>query len=431
MIRAAVSKWLAPQTPAEVRNWPFQFFDNGLGPIRWIDTDENGAIEPQRYLEVSAFHACVRVIAESVAALPFHLIRSSGETRERASDHPYYELIHSRPNPWQSAYEFVETLAGHVATWGNAYALKVYNGSPFVRELWPLHPSFITPQQLTNNEVVYDYLPGLGDDGRRFRSDQIVHIRYLSDNGFKGMVPMALSRGVIQLARSMDLYAQRFWANDARPGVILETSQPVPREAMENLRRQWEQLHRGVENAGRTAVLPAGVAAKQLAGATNDSAQLIEMRTFVVQEIARSMRVPCSLIGENSRSTYSNAEQEALNWANCLVPWCRRFESAFTRSLLDGMPGYGFQLDLRGQLRGDSAARAGYYRELFALGVLSPAEIRQLEDMPHLDKPGMDDHYIPVNNFAPIGTPTAEPGPQPVDTFEVDPLPSEGDEGEA
>lgn len=75
MIRAAVSKWLAPQTPAEVRNWPFQFFDNGLGPIRWIDTDENGAIEPQRYLEVSAFHACVRVIAESVAALPFHLIR--------------------------------------------------------------------------------------------------------------------------------------------------------------------------------------------------------------------------------------------------------------------------------------------------------------------------------------------------------------------
>lgn len=423
MIREAVANFFRRSPPAESRSWPYQFFDNGLGPIRWIDVTEDGSMEPQRYLEVSAFHACVRVIAESVAALPFHLIRSDGDSRERASDHPYYELVHDRPNPWQSSYEFVETLAGHVATWGNAYALKVYNGSPLVQELWPLHPSFITPQQLQNGDVVYDYLPALNDDGRRFRSDQIVHVRYLSDNGFKGMVPMALSRGVIQLARAMDVYSQKFWANDARPGVVLETAQPVPREALDNLRRQWEQLHRGADNAGRTAVLPAGVSAKIIAGATNDSAQMIEMRTFIVQEIARAMRVPCSLIGENSRSTFSNSEQEALNWANCLVPWCRRFESAFTRALLDGMPGYGFQLDLRGQLRGDSAARAAYYSQLFNLGVLSPSEIRQLEDMPHIDKPGMDEHYVPVNNVAPIGTPAEVVEPEPEAVVEIDPLP--------
>ena len=421
MIRQAVANLFRRRPPhAEERYFPpFPFFDNNLGPIRWIDADDGGCVEPQRYLEVAAFHACVRVISESIAALPFHLIRQSGETRERAVDHPYYRLVHNRPNAWQSSYEFVETLVGHVATWGNAYALKVYQGGPVVQELWPLHPSFVKPQQLQNNEIVYDYMSNTGDDGRRFRADQIVHVRYLSDNGYLGMVPMALSKGTVQLARAMDLYSQKFWQNDARPGVILETSQPVPKEALDNLRRQWEQLHRGSDNAGRTAVLPGGVSAKQLPGATNDSAQMIEMRTFVVQEIARAMRVPCSLIGENSRSTYSNAEQEALNWANCLVPWCRRVESAFERALLDDMPGYGFMLDLRGQLRGDSAARASYYRELFSLGVLSPSEIRQLEDMPYIDKPGMDDHYIPANNFAPIGTPAAAPDAVPV--MEVQP----------
>ena len=425
MIRQAVANLFRRAPPAADQRWfpPYPFFDNNLGPIRWIDADDGGPIEPQRYLEVSAFHACVRVISESVASLPFHLIRQSGDTRERASDHPYYRLVHDRPNPWQSAYEFVETLVGHVCTWGNAYALKVYRGSPVVQELWPLHPSFVKPQQLQNNEIVYDYMNNTGDDGRRFRADQIVHVRYLSDNGYLGMVPMALSKSVIQLARAMDVYAAKFWENDARPGVILETSQPVPKEALDNLRRQWEQLHRGADNAGRTAVLPSGVAAKQLPGATNDSAQMIEMRTFVVQEIARAMRVPCSLIGENSRSTYSNAEQEALNWANCLVPWCRRVESAFERALLDDMPGYGFMLDLRRQLRGDSAARASYYRELFALGVLSPSEIRQLEDMPHIDKPGMSDHYIPANNFAPIGTPAASEQPAEPAPVEIEPEP--------
>jgi HK97 family phage portal protein len=403
MIREAVSKFFGAQRfvglPA-----PVQFFDNGLGPIRWLPADDTAAGVPQRGLEVAAFHACVRVIAESVSSLPFHLLLNAGDVRQRDTTHPYDHLVHRRPNPWQTGYEFLEQLVGHTATWGNAYAYKKYGRSGLVEELWPLHPSTITPVQVGSNVWAYDYLPWEAGDAGRLASDQILHIRYLSDNGFVGLVPLALSANTIAMARSMDLAAKRFWDNDARPGVILETSQPVPQEALEKLRQQWEKLHRGTDNTGRTAVLPNGVSAKQLPATTAESSQLIQLRTFVVQEIARAMRVPCSLIGENSRSTFSNSEQEALNWAQCIVPWCRRVESAFQRALLDDMPDHTFQLDMRGMLRGDSAARAAYYTQLHSLSALSPNDIRRFEDMPPIANPAADEYYTPINN---IGTLTA------------------------
>ena len=415
MIRQAVSAFFGAKQPEQRFLGPgVQFFDNGLGPIKWIWPEDDAEGNASRAFQLSAFHACVRVIAESVASLPFHLIRENGDDRERAGGHHLYDLVHRRPNPWQSSYEMVEQHVQHVAVWGNAYLLKRYDGAGRVVELWPLHPSQVVPQQLDNNAIVYDYMGGQPDEARRFRDDQVIHTRYLSDDGFSGMVPVTLAAGVIDQARSMDVYASRFWKNDARPGVILETSQPVPQEALIKLRQQWEQLHRGAENAGRTAVLPNGVSAKQLPSVSNEASNWSEIRTFCVEEVARQMRVPGSLVG--LRTTYANSEQEALNWLNCIVPWCRRIESSFTRGLLDGLSGYSFQLDVRGMLRGDSAARASYYRELFALGVLSPSEIRRLEDMPRIDKPGMDEHYIPVNNFAPIGQqpePAPEPAPEP------------------
>ena len=385
------------------------FFENSLGPIRWIGPQDGTDVTQRHAFELAAFHAAVRVISESVASLPFHLLNTRGDVRERAEAHPLYTLVHDRPNPMQSSYEMLEQHVGHVATWGNAYLLKVYDSRGRVSELWPLHPSHVTPSQLVTNEVVYDYLAdgGQPDSARRFRSDRIIHTRYLTDNGYAGMVPLTLASGVIQQARSMDLYAQRFWANDARPGVILETSQPVPQEALTKLRQQWEQIHRGVGNAGRTAVLPNGVSVKQLPGVTNEASQWTAVREFCVYEVARAMRVPPSMLG--MPGTGANAEQEALTWMQALVPWCRRVESSFTRGLLDGLPGYAFQLDVRGVMRGDSAARASYYQAMLGSGVMTINEVRKLEDLPPLDAKAADEPFIPVNNLRPISQAYEQP----------------------
>lgn len=378
-----------------------------LPPINW--TDESNAArfhsDPAKSLQVAAFLACVRVLSESVAQLPCHLYRTNLDgTAEKAVDHWLYALLHDRPNPWQSSYEFRETLVAHTATWGNAFARKVFDGSGRVVELWPMHPSQVSVSRLANNAILYTFAePGIAP--RQFLDDQVCHFRWLSDNGYMGMVPLSLSAGVIGLARSMDRYAQKFWQNDARPGVIFESNQPIPPEAADKFRTHWERMHRGADNAGRTAILPNGVTIKELSGASNESAQLIEMRVFLVQEIARAMRVPCSMIGENSRSTFSNAEQEQLSFLqNTLVAWCRRIESALERSLLGGMPGYSIRLDVRGMLRGDSAARSAYYGALHSLGCLSPNDIRRLEDMPPIPSAGADEYYLPANNLSPLSS---------------------------
>jgi HK97 family phage portal protein len=376
-----------------------------LPPINWGD-DFGGhgpAGDPVLALQVSAFLACVRCLAEGVAQLPFHLLRVNADgTKERATDHPLYEIIHDRPNPWQSSYEFRETLVAHVASWGNGFARKVYAQNGQVVELWPMHPAHVDVIRLDNNALSYVHRePGF--ETKTYREDQVIHVRFLSDNGYMGMVPLSLSAGVLELARTMDAYARKFWQNDSRPGIVMESSQPIPKEAADQLRQNWERMHRGANNAGKTAILPNGITLKELSGASNESAQLIEFRTFLVQEIARAMRVPCSMIGENSRSTFSNAEQEQLSFLqNTLVSWCRRVESAFERSLLVGMPGYSVSLDVRGMLRGDSASRSAYYGALAALGSLSPNDIRRLEDMPPIPSAGADQYYLPANNLAPL-----------------------------
>lgn len=382
-----------------------------LPPINWGDSFGSASPNPVTALQVSAFLACVRCLAEGVAQLPFHLMRVNADgTKERATDHPLYRVLHERPNPWQSSYEFRETQVAHTATWGNAYARKVFDRSGNVTEIWGMHPAHIEVKRLKNNALLYVYRePGF--ETQEYREEDVIHTRFLSDDGIMGMVPLSLSSGVLKLARSMDSYAQKFWENDARPGIVMESALPIPREAQAALRDDWERMHRGSQNAGRTAILPNGVTLKELSGASNESAQLIEMRIFLVQEIARAMRVPCSMIGENSRSTFSNAEQEQLSFLqNTLVAWCRRVESAFTRSLLGGMPGYSISLDVRGMLRGDSSARSAYYGALAGLGVLSPNDIRRLEDMPPIPSSGADQYYLPANNLAPLPAIVGEAG---------------------
>ena len=416
MIRETLKRYFSP---ARLVNPLVSFHTNGLGPINF-DFESSNGVGAEQAFKVAAFHACVRVLAESVASLPMHLMRVSRDgTKRHARRHPLYNILHRRPNSWQSSYEFRETLTQHVATWGNAYALKVYRDG-VLEELWPLHPAMVTPSQLQNNAIVYDYLVQPTGEIRRFRDDQIVHVRYLSDNSYSGMVPVELTGGTIEIAQSIDLYSRRFWANDARPGVIMETSQPVPEEALATLRNHWEKLHRGPMNARRTAVLPAGVSVKELSGASNSDSEMIAMRTFVVQEIARAMRVPCSMIGENSRSTYSNSEQEALSFVqNSLVAWCRRFESAFERSLLDAMPGYAVTLDVRGMLRGDSASRAQYYSTGLQSGWFTINEVRRLEDLPPIDAPQADEPFVAANNMLPLSKVGEMQPPPPA------PLPSE------
>jgi HK97 family phage portal protein len=378
--------------------------DYRMVDLRGIDWSEIGSnrtasgvrVTPETALQCSAFLACVRVISETVASLPLFVYeRLADGGKQKASSLPLYRLLHTQPNPWQTAMEWREQMTALYLMYGNSYAEIRPGTQGRVSELWPLHPSRMEVERLENGRLRYLYRE---PDGRQtvYTQDQIFHLRWLSTDGVLGLQPPTLSRDAIGLARALEQHGSTYFGNGARPGIVLESDNPIPVEAAERLRESWERMHRGADRAHRTAVLPNGVKAKELSG-SNEAAQFLETRRFQIEEVARSMRCPLHLIGELSRSTYNNIEvqnTEAVQF--CWLPHCRRWEAAISRDLIDDDETFFAEHVLTGLLRGDHVSRSAYYVSAIQNGWMSVNEVRELENMNPLGEEG-DQHMSQLN----------------------------------
>jgi hypothetical protein len=340
------------------------------------------SISPETSLQCSAVLACIRVISESVAALPFGLFRRLGNGgKELAATMPMHRVLSETPNGWMTSFEFRELMQSWLLLWGNAYAQIVPGRYGSVTELIPLHPSRMKVKRVENGRLRYLYTEPGQSVPTPYSQDEIFHIRWLTQDGVSGYVPTTLSRDAIALARATELHSSAYFGNGARPGTVMETDSPLKPETAERLRQSWEEMHRGPERASKTAVLPHGVHIKELNG-NNESSQLIQTRRYQVEEVARAFRVPAYMIGDLTKSSYSSVEQQGLDFVTfSLVPHLRRWETAVRRDLLPAEDDYFAEFDVRGLMRGDNAARAQYYKELWGLGVLSINEIRIAENM--------------------------------------------------
>ena len=207
-------------------------------------------------------------------------------------------------------------------------------------------------------------------------------MRFLSENGWRGLTPINLLGGVIRLARTMDAFAQTFWEQSGRPSVILESSQPIPEDAMRTLASSWRRMFAGPQNAGKSCVLPNGITVKEFGQGDSVGDTQLPLREFIVAEIARAMRVPMSMIGGDG----GNFEDDQLRFAQqTITPWVNRVESAFQRGLFEDEKELNNQLDLKGMMRGDSASRASYYGALFNMAALSPNDLRRAEELPPIE----------------------------------------------
>ena len=392
----------------------------GLGDssVYW-NIDSFDSVSAQTAIRVTAILACVRFIAQSIASMPLHVLRTLPNRRkELASDLPAYRVLCKSPNGWMSSYEWLEMMGHHTALYGNGFSEIVAGERGFCSSLIPLHPSRMAVKRLASGELQYQYMgsQSMGDvtAPRILRQDQVLHFRWMSDNGYTGLMPADLCSTSVSLARKLDTAAGSFWDNSARPDIVLETSESIPPEGIESLRRQWAATYGGVKNRGRTAVLPKKVTAKTIESNSNESAQFMELRSSIVSECARAFGVPSTLIGDAAMARWSNVEQEFLTaQVFCLLPWQRRFEGAIDRSILStyGDDVYS-KLDSRGLLRGDTAARMSTYTTLFNLGSISPNELRDLEDLPLLDDPAADETYLQLG-FSTLGNAAAAAAPPP------------------
>jgi len=358
------------------RNWDYE---SGS----WASSNRNPSgvkVDAETALRSTVVLACIRVLSTSVAGLPFHLYRRlAGGGKEIAREHPLYRLLHTQPNSWQTSFEWREQMMLHLLSHGFALDEKVYTGGA-ISEIVPLHPSRVKTEQLENNRLRYTYREASGSS-TVYTQDAVMSVRGMSDDGVNGMSTIELARDAIGLARACEIHGATFFGNGARPGVILSTDQMLSPEAAENTRNQWERAHRGPDRSNRTAVLQGGLKVNELGG-NNQESQFLEARRFQVEEVCRLFGVPPHLVGDLTRSSFSNIEQQSLDFlTNGLMPYLRRIESSIARDLLEGDDEYFAEFDTRGVLRADAAGRGSYYNTLWNLGVLSVNEIRSLENL--------------------------------------------------
>lgn len=355
------------------------------------------AVDPSSAMRVAAVFSCVRVISETVGALPLNMHRRNADgTKDRAGEHPLQQLLHDRPNAWQTSQEFREMLTEHALLRGAGFAFINWRSktSNVVDELIPLHPDRVSVRQLPDNSLAYE-LRREGQAPIQLASDEVFTVRFRTRDGVTPVGVIEAGRDAIGVAYATQQYAGRFYANDATPGVVLTHPGKLTAEAAARLKESWSDAYAGAGNARRTALLEEGMKIERLSLSADDS-QFLETRAFQRSEIAGMFRVPPHMIGDLSRATFSNIEHQSIEFlTHCIQPWISRWEQSISRDLITATGTYFAKLAPEGLLRGDIASRYNAYAIGRQWGWLSVNDIRALEDMNPV--PGGDVRLQPLN----------------------------------
>ena len=357
-------------------------------------------------MQMTAVYSCVRILAEAVAGLPLHLYKyTASGGKEKALSHPLYFVLHDEPNPEMSSFVFRETLMTHLLLWGNAYAQIIRNGKGEVIALYPLMPNRMSVDRDSSGALYYTYTrysdeaPTMNGMTVTLRPSEVLHIPGLGFDGLVGYSPIAMAKNAIGMAIACEEYGAKFFANGAAPGGVLE--HPGTIKDPQKVRDSWNAAYQGSSNSHRVAVLEEGMKYQPI-GISPEQAQFLETRKFQINEIARIFRVPPHMVGDLEKSSFSNIEQQSLEFVKyTLDPWVIRWEQAISRALLrpDEKKLYFAKFNVDGLLRGDYVSRMNGYATARQNGWMSANDIRELENLDRIPPELGGDLYLINGNM--------------------------------
>lgn len=352
-------------------------------------------------MQMTAVYSCVRVLSETLAGLPLHLYkRGSSNSKEKAKGHSLYSILHDEPNEEMTSFVFRETLMTHLLLWGNAYAQIIRNGKGEVVNLYPLMPNKMTVMRSEDGEIFYKYRHK-SEDAYLLKED-VLHIPGLGFDGLIGYSPIAMAKNAIGMAMACEEYGASFFQNGAQPGGVLE--HPGIIKDPERVRDSWNRAFQGPKNANKVAVLEEGMKYQPISIAPSE-AQFLETRKFQLNEIARIFRIPPHMIGDLEKSSFSNIEQQSLEFVKyTLDPWIVRWEQSLERALLSKKEkeSYFIKFNLDGLLRGDYESRMNGYAVGRQNGWMSANDIRELENLDRISAEEGGDLYLVNGNMLPL-----------------------------
>ena len=367
------------------------------------------AVTERSAMQMTAVYSCVRILAEAVAGLPLHLYKyTDNGGKEKAIDHPLYHLLHDEPNPEMSSFVFRETLMTHLLLWGNAYAQIIRNGKGEVIALYPLMPNKMSVDRDEYGQLYYTYQRSNDEASTMtgstviLRPSDVLHIPGLGFDGLVGYSPIAMAKNAIGMAIACEEYGAKFFANGATPGGVLE--HPSTIKDPQRVRESWQAAFGGSSNSNKVAVLEEGMKYTPIS-ISPEQAQFLETRKFQINEIARIFRVPPHMVGDLEKSSFSNIEQQSLEFVKyTLDPWVIRWEQSIQRSLLsqEEKTQYFAKFNVKGLLRGDYQSRMNGYAIGRQNGWMSANDIRELENLDRIPVEEGGDLYLINGNMLPL-----------------------------
>lgn len=387
-ISASADVPLPPSGTAPAQPWLTRLFGGGK-------TRSNAYVTPESALRVSAVYAATRILSESMASLPIGVYQLKDGQRQRVTEHNLVGLLHDSPNPNNTAFEFVEMGQGHLSLRGNAYSFIDVNGKGEIDGLYPEHPDRVTVMyDRTNNLFSYQI------ESEKIPASQMLHIRGFSLDGMVGLSPIALARETIGTAISAEELGAEAFAEGFVPPVVLEVAEKQSKEQRETYRREWTDLTKN--RRGGPPVISGSTKLHTLRVSMADL-QFIETRRFSISEIARIFRVPPHMLADLEKATFSNIEQQSLEFVKyTLAPWIKRWEQRMNLSLFSGAErekGLYLKFNVDALLRGDIKSRYEAYRIGLESRILNANACRDMEDLdPYV---GGDEYWAPLN-MAPV-----------------------------
>lgn len=349
-------------------------------------------VTPSSAMHVGAVYACTSVISETLAAVPLHMYEQAGESRKVATNHPLEELLHDQPNRYQTSLEFREMMTAFALLRGRGVAEIIPGPRGPVDQLRPLAPDLVKAKTLPDGTMKWEYRdPLLNGTVRVLLDDEVFVLR-----GRFGLSIIELAAQTIGLSLALESYSTNLFARGARPSGILTHQKTIPDAVREALRKGLDEMGTGGPRNGRPLLLEDGMTWQQM-GMTSQEAEFLGLKNATVNEIAgRWFRVPPHKIGELSRSTNNNIEQQSIDFqTDTLLPWAERWEQAIRRDLIIAKGRFFAEHNLDGVARAILADRYAAYALARQWGWMSINDIRRMENLNPI--PGGDAYLTPLN----------------------------------
>lgn len=375
--------------------------------IPWMGGTNSGKhVSERTAMQITAVYACVRILAESIAGLPLNVYRyGDNDSKVRATDHVLYRLLHDEPNPEMTSFIWRETAMTHLLLWGNSYNQIIRNQRGDVIGLYPLMPERMKVDRDDRGNLYYEYMMQMDDGAKvkqgsvRLNPKDVLHIPALGYDGLVGYSPIAMAKNAIGLSIAAEEYGAKFFADGGTPKGVLTLPNLV--KDMDKARESWNA---GFNSGGNVAILEKGAQYTPISINPQD-AQFLETRKFQVDEICRIFRIPPHMVGDLEKSSFSNIEQQSLEFVKyTLNPWVSRWEHSMNRALFNDKEKEDMfiKFNVDGLLRGDYKSRMEGYAIGRQNGWLSANDIRDLENMNAIPAEEGGNAYLVNGNMIPI-----------------------------